>query len=401
MPSFATPDNVARPGGWLGGGQQPISGGFAVFDGQQQQPQQQPNLASIFGSLMQRQQQSPTPFSQMPPNATTATPQGYDSYGFDKNVVDYLNRQRQDSAHDAGVNYQYDPQTQTFTGATMGGQVRKSLADIQREAGGQQQYDPTAAASDMQYRPQVAQQPQPFNPFQQPQQPSYMQDPEFQGYQTQAQDLSRQMDEYMRKAPMYQQLQDLQGKMAPFQQREDMQRMQQMQQRQMQLPGVQQQPASFDQRAIAADPQGFQQYMQAMQQREQQRPGSTMLSQQQPQFNPYQQQRQQFNPYQRQNPYQQQRQQFNPYQQQMQQRQQYQPPMGLQSLMGRLGGRGMPQAQPRMLMDMPETFGREQRYAMPTRDYSRIGSAGGAAPAPEMVAAPAVMPVDNYWANSW
>jgi hypothetical protein len=232
-----------------------------------------------------------------------------------------------------------------FTGSTMGGQVRKSLADIQREAGGQQQYDPTAAASDMMYRPQMEQQPQPFNQFQQ-QQPSYMQDPEFQGYQTQAQDLSRQMDEYMRKAPMYQQLQDLQGKMAPFQQRENMQRMQQMQQRQMQLPGVQQQ-------------------------------------------------RQQFNPYQQQRP------QFNPYQQQMQQRQQYQQPAGIRSLMGRLGGRGMPQAQPRMSMDMPETFGRERRYDMPARDYSRIGSAGVAAP-PEMVAAPAVMgPANDYWANSW
>jgi hypothetical protein len=75
-----------------------------------------------------------------------------------------------------------------------------------------------------QYRPPSMQ-----NPFQ-PQQPSFMQDPEYQGYQTQANDLQRQMDEYMRKAPMYQQLQDLQGKMAPFQQR------QAMQQRQFQQP---------------------------------------------------------------------------------------------------------------------------------------------------------------------
>ena len=39
------------------------------------------------------------------------------------------------------------------------------------------------------------------------------QDQEFLGYQKQGEDLSRQMNEYMQKAPMYQQLQDLQGKM--------------------------------------------------------------------------------------------------------------------------------------------------------------------------------------------
>jgi len=132
-----------------------------------------------------------------------------------------------------------------------------------RDNFGQQPNNSMVAQSfgDMQYRPQLGQQPfggqlgQPMqNPFQ-PQQPSYMQDPEFQGYQTQAQDLSRQMDEYMRKAPMYQQLQDLQGKMAPFQQRENMQRMQQMQQRQQFNP--------YQQR------QQFNPYQQQMQQRQQ------------------------------------------------------------------------------------------------------------------------------------
>jgi len=253
---------------------------------------------------------------------------------------------------------------------------------LQRSLGGgfggqQQQYDPTAAASDMMYRPQVEQPisggfavfdgqqgPMSFDQFRN--QPRFPEDP----MPTQA--------DYQRYTQNYQPGRSgMQVAQNPFQP---------------------QQPASFDPRAIAGNPQGFQQYMQLMQQREQQRPGSTMLAQQQPQFNPYQQQRQQFNPYQRQNPYQQQRQQFNPYQQQ---RQQYRQPMGLQSLMGRLGGRGMPQAQPRMSMDMPETFGRERRYDMPARDYSRIGSAGVAAP-PEMVAAPAVMgPANDYWANSW
>ena len=46
-----------------------------------------------------------------------------------------------------------------------------------------------------------------------PQQPAFLQDQEFQGYRQQADDLSKQMNEYMQKAPMYQQLQDLQGKM--------------------------------------------------------------------------------------------------------------------------------------------------------------------------------------------
>ena len=53
---------------------------------------------------------------------------------------------------------------------------------------------------------------------QQPQQPSYQSNPDFQAYQTQMNDLSRQMDDYVKKAPMYQQLQDLQGKMRGFQQ---------------------------------------------------------------------------------------------------------------------------------------------------------------------------------------
>jgi hypothetical protein len=45
------------------------------------------------------------------------------------------------------------------------------------------------------------------------------QDQEFLGYQKQGEDLSRQMNEYMQKAPMYQQLQDLQGKMRGVQNR--------------------------------------------------------------------------------------------------------------------------------------------------------------------------------------
>lgn len=86
------------------------------------------------------------------------------------------------------------------------------------------------------------------NPFQQqqqffqqqPQQPSFLQDPEYQGYQTQAQDLNRQMQEYMQKAPMYQQLQDIQGKMSGYQDRYRQQQMQQAQQPMQQMQQYQQ-----------------------------------------------------------------------------------------------------------------------------------------------------------------
>jgi hypothetical protein len=86
------------------------------------------------------------------------------------------------------------------------------------------------------------------------------------------------MNDYMQKAPMYQQLQDLQGKMQGYQQRQQ----QAMQQQQMM-----------------------------------QRPSPFRRGQFQQQFDPYQQQMQQ----------------------QMQQ-QQYRQPMGLQGLMGMPGGRG-------------------------------------------------------------
>lgn len=52
---------------------------------------------------------------------------------------------------------------------------------------------------------------------QQSQRPAFMDNPEFQGYQKQYDGLNQQMNEYMRQAPMYQQLQDLQGKMQGLQ----------------------------------------------------------------------------------------------------------------------------------------------------------------------------------------
>ena len=68
------------------------------------------------------------------------------------------------------------------------------------------------------------------NPFQ-PQQPAFMQSPEYQGYQTQMQGLQQQMNDYMQKAPMYQQLQDLQGKMQGYHDNYARQQQQQMMQR--------------------------------------------------------------------------------------------------------------------------------------------------------------------------
>jgi hypothetical protein len=62
---------------------------------------------------------------------------------------------------------------------------------------------------------------------QQPQRPAFMDNPEFQGYQKQYDGLNQQMNEYMRQAPMYQQLQDLQGKMQGLQNPQQAQQAQQ------------------------------------------------------------------------------------------------------------------------------------------------------------------------------
>jgi hypothetical protein len=57
----------------------------------------------------------------------------FNNYGFDPALVDYLNKQKQMSTYDAGVSYQYDPATQTFTGATMAGPVKKTLQEMQAQ----------------------------------------------------------------------------------------------------------------------------------------------------------------------------------------------------------------------------------------------------------------------------
>jgi hypothetical protein len=135
------------------------------------------------------------------------------------------------------------PGTQNqFGGGFGGGQQPAMLSDMQQPA----------VLGDMQYRPDGrggsgmpfghllqralgggfgGQFGQPMqNPFQ-PQQPAFMQSPEYQGYQTQMQGLQQQMNDYMQKAPMYQQLQDLQGKMQGYHDNYARQQQQQMMQR--------------------------------------------------------------------------------------------------------------------------------------------------------------------------
>jgi hypothetical protein len=84
---------------------------------------------------------------------------------------------------------------------------------MQNPFGGQQQGPIQQDMSSMGQLGAPNQMPQPMG-----QRPAYMDNPDFQAYQRQEQDLGRQMDEYVKKAPMYQQLQDLQGKMRGFQQ---------------------------------------------------------------------------------------------------------------------------------------------------------------------------------------
>ena len=210
----------------FGGQQQPSSGGFGVFGGGFGGGQQQPNAGSQFNAAQN-------------PGANRS------------NVPDWVQAPEPGAMASQAFEKLTNPATgETFMAPSGGYSVRQQQPSMPSFATPQQQ--PEMMMSDMRYRPE-RQQPfggqfgQPMqNPFQ-PQQPSFMQDPEYQGYQTQANDLQRQMNEYMQKAPMYQQMQDLQNKMAPFQQRYQQQ---QMQQRQMQQPspfrrGQFQQPAGL------------------------------------------------------------------------------------------------------------------------------------------------------------
>lgn len=58
----------------------------------------------------------------------------FSSFGFDKKLLDYLNNQRAASTYDGGIDYAYDPVTQTFRGGARGGPVTKTLDEMQAYA---------------------------------------------------------------------------------------------------------------------------------------------------------------------------------------------------------------------------------------------------------------------------
>ncbi len=134
-----------QQGGYGGMGGYPQQQGFPRFSEEgssygygrqqppatQQQAQQQASPVDLFQQLQNLSTRAQQPSTYTPEQTQQ---QDFGTYGFDQNVVDYLNKQRQGSAMDAGTNYTYDPATQTFKGATMGGPVTKTLDQIKQEA---------------------------------------------------------------------------------------------------------------------------------------------------------------------------------------------------------------------------------------------------------------------------
>jgi hypothetical protein len=112
-----------------------------------QKPPSIPLMAQPLPSLYQSMQNqitnltNPLYNSNPQTNEPAPAPVNYESYGFDKGLVDYLNNQKQMSYTDGGVSYNYDPATQTFTGGTRGGPVTMTLAEMQAQA---QNYNPMA-----------------------------------------------------------------------------------------------------------------------------------------------------------------------------------------------------------------------------------------------------------------
>jgi len=68
-------------------------------------------------------------------NPTVSNPlvNSYDKYGFDADMVNYLNDQKRKSATDAGISWNYDPTTKMFTGNTMAGPQSISLLDMKNQ----------------------------------------------------------------------------------------------------------------------------------------------------------------------------------------------------------------------------------------------------------------------------
>ena len=93
-----------------------------------------PNGLPVGGTMPGQMPQQPgNPFQRpLPPGYQSP----YANYGFDSGFQSYLDNQYLGSMTDAGVNYQYDPTNQTFTGGTMGGRYSPIPLNVMQQAAG-------------------------------------------------------------------------------------------------------------------------------------------------------------------------------------------------------------------------------------------------------------------------
>lgn len=86
----------------------------------------------------------------------------YGSYGFDPKLQQYLAQQAQASTMDAGIAYQYDPTTKTFTGGGRGGPQTLTMDQMLQKAGIGAAPVATSTTPSLPMQPQM---PQMSNPF--------------------------------------------------------------------------------------------------------------------------------------------------------------------------------------------------------------------------------------------
>jgi hypothetical protein len=144
----AKPGSTFRPtvppqGGKGGGRPMPPQGGKGTV--QQPGQPQVPMAGGKAPGVVQPGQSPYTPIG-LPPSQVPAQggkgnmplPADYQSrygnYGFDSGLQNYLDQQYVGSTRDAGVGYQYDPSTQTFTGGTMAGQYNPIPLSVMQQA---------------------------------------------------------------------------------------------------------------------------------------------------------------------------------------------------------------------------------------------------------------------------
>ncbi len=124
---------------------------------------------------------APRVYPQQPQMREPQRPQGqpgfqspYANYGFDPGLQSYLDNQYRMSTMDAGVNYQYDPTNQTFTGGTMGGTYNPIPLNVMQQAAGgnrdvlnsyyQPRFPQQPGYIPPQVKPGMPQMPQPMSP---------------------------------------------------------------------------------------------------------------------------------------------------------------------------------------------------------------------------------------------